>query len=166
MRINGWQRIGIVASFAWILGAGFQTLKAIDDRAINMSVFMHEQCDKSRDELQDQQNEIQQDEKSKQNQEFEEWLKRHKSQEWLNQRQNLLEQRRQREQEQAQQEWQECDKDADEALTNLSKGAWDEAALAAFVPVPFGWGAAYVLLFVVRWVRRGSFKSGAGKPSV
>ena len=30
-----------------------------------------------------------------------------------------------------------------------------EAALVALVPVPFGWGFVYLVLFVVRWVKRG-----------
>ena len=32
MRLNGWQRLGIVASVVWILGAGFYTANAVSDR--------------------------------------------------------------------------------------------------------------------------------------
>jgi hypothetical protein len=30
-----------------------------------------------------------------------------------------------------------------------------DAALYAFIPILFGWGFVYLVLFVVRWVRRG-----------
>ena len=30
-----------------------------------------------------------------------------------------------------------------------------EVAAATFIPVPLGWGVAYLILFLVNWVRRG-----------
>ena len=49
----------------------------------------------------------------------------------------------------------ECDKQADDSLASVLNGARLDAALVAFVPVPLGWGFAYLVLFLVRWVKRG-----------
>lgn len=49
----------------------------------------------------------------------------------------------------------ECNKQADEALKQAMVGAREDAAIVALVPVPLGWGFAYLVLFLVRWVRRG-----------
>jgi hypothetical protein len=49
----------------------------------------------------------------------------------------------------------ECNKQADDSLALAISGARLEAALVAFIPVPLGWGFAYLVLFLVRWVKRG-----------
>lgn len=52
--------------------------------------------------------------------------------------------------------WRKCN---DEALDYIPKVAAPNArlvgAIVAFVPVPLGWGFAYLVLFLVRWVKRG-----------
>jgi hypothetical protein len=48
-----------------------------------------------------------------------------------------------------------CNKEADDSLASVLNVARLDAALVAFVPVPLGWGFTYMLLFFVRWVKRG-----------
>ncbi|MGB9233158.1 MAG: hypothetical protein WCC04_02010 [Terriglobales bacterium] len=48
-----------------------------------------------------------------------------------------------------------CLKDADDYSMKMLPSQRTEAALVAFVPVPFGWGFSYLVLFLVRWVKRG-----------
>jgi hypothetical protein len=49
----------------------------------------------------------------------------------------------------------ECNKRADDSLALAISNARFAAALVAFVPVPLGWGFTYLVLFLVRWVKRG-----------
>ena len=48
-----------------------------------------------------------------------------------------------------------CDALGTEYLAGTTYEPWIEAAVVAFVPVPLGWGFAYLVLFLVRWVKRG-----------
>jgi len=49
----------------------------------------------------------------------------------------------------------ECNKLADDSLALAFSNARLKGAVVAFVPVPLGWGFAYLVLFLVRWVKRG-----------
>ena len=49
----------------------------------------------------------------------------------------------------------ECNKQADDSLALALTNARLEGAFVALVPVPLGWGFTYLVLFLVRWVRRG-----------
>lgn len=49
----------------------------------------------------------------------------------------------------------DCHKHAEDSLALAAKNARLDASLAALVPVPLGWGITYLVLFLVRWVRRG-----------
>ena len=49
----------------------------------------------------------------------------------------------------------ECNKLADDSLALALTNAREMGALVAFVPVPLGWGFCYLVLFLVRWVKRG-----------
>jgi hypothetical protein len=49
----------------------------------------------------------------------------------------------------------ECDKRSTDYLAEVGPSEQIKAALVAFVPVPFGWGFAYLIIFLVRWVKRG-----------
>jgi len=49
----------------------------------------------------------------------------------------------------------ECNKLADDSLALALTNARLDGAVVAFVPVPLGWGFAYLVLFLVRWVKRG-----------
>jgi hypothetical protein len=109
-RLNGWKRIGIVASVAWILGAGIYTYNSEIDEASRFIVSTHVACDAG--------------------------LKGRTGDAWTA-------------------GFDECNKQADHSLALASTNARLEAALVAFVPVPFAWGAAYLLLFLVRWIGKG-----------
>ncbi len=49
----------------------------------------------------------------------------------------------------------ECNEYADESLKQAMAIARFDAAIVAFVPVPMGWALTYLVLFLVRWVKRG-----------
>lgn len=51
--------------------------------------------------------------------------------------------------------WTRCEEDRDKHDLIQLKIVRQDAAIAAFVPVPFAWGAVYLILFLVRWVKRG-----------
>ena len=109
-KLNGWKRLGIIASAVWILVAWVHTFDSETDRASNDIAANHVTCDgnlagKTGDAWQDG--------------------------------------------------FDECNRRADESLKQAMTGARGDAAIVAFVPVPLGWGLAYLVLFLVRWVRRG-----------
>lgn len=52
-----------------------------------------------------------------------------------------------------------CDKRSTDYLAETGHRGWIETAVVAFVPVPVGWGFAYLILFLVRWVKRGFMPS-------
>jgi hypothetical protein len=47
MKINGWQRLGIIASAVWILGAGLCTLKAVGDIRITNTSGLTLSCEEA-----------------------------------------------------------------------------------------------------------------------
>lgn len=103
MNLNGWKRIGIVASVVWILGAGVHTLnvesEAVSQTAANLTL----NCEQAHDVLRGT----------------------------------------------------ECDaRGKDYIAENLSYARID-AAIVAFIPVPVGWGFISLILFLVRWIKRG-----------
>jgi hypothetical protein len=49
-KLNGWKRIGIVASVVWILGAGLYTLKATSDADLRDAASIYSDCAAVRDE--------------------------------------------------------------------------------------------------------------------
>lgn len=103
MKLNGWKRIGIVASVAWILGAGAYTLIVVEDADIKAASGLTLSCEEA-------------------------------------------------------QNWRgspECDKRSTDYLAESSYHERIDAAVVAFVPVPVGWGFAYLILFPVRWVKHG-----------
>ncbi len=110
VKINGWKRLGIIASVVWILGAGAYTYDSVFDSISEGIASVHVTCDsnligKTGDA----------------------WTKG----------------------------FDECNKQADESLAEASKYIWLDASLVAFVPLPLGWGFAYLVVFLVRWVKRG-----------
>ena len=50
MKINGWQRIGIIASAVWVVGAGLYSLGRLSDEDIKTAGFFYRQCASIRDE--------------------------------------------------------------------------------------------------------------------
>lgn len=110
MKLNGWKRIGIIASVAWILGAGFRTYTSEIDSASRAVSFTHVTCDAN--------------------------LAGKTGDAWTK-------------------GFDECNKQADELLNVDTSNARMDAAGVAIFPVPLGWGLAYLILFLARWVRRG-----------
>lgn len=48
-----------------------------------------------------------------------------------------------------------CDRESQEHVPLDITNERLDAALVALIPVPLGWGFAYLVFFLVRWVRRG-----------
>jgi hypothetical protein len=105
MKLNGWKRIGIIASVVWMLGAGLYTFTATTDSEIKTASELTLSCESAHN--------------------------------WRGS--------------------DYCDKQSTDYLaTNAAK--WNpriESAIVGIVPVPFAWGLAYLVLFLVRWVKRG-----------
>jgi hypothetical protein len=51
-----------------------------------------------------------------------------------------------------------CNDEADDSLALAITHARFEKAFVALVPVPLAWGFVYLVLFLVRWVKRGFVK--------
>ncbi|HKV47096.1 MAG TPA: hypothetical protein VJN69_03310 [Candidatus Acidoferrales bacterium] len=107
MKLNGWKRLGVVASVVWIIGAGFYTLGNLSDEAVETASQLTLNCEAARNG----------------------------------------------------QGSQECDQRATDYLDETTDSDRIEAAAVAFVPVPLGWGFAYLLLFIVVWIKRGFAQS-------
>jgi hypothetical protein len=104
-KLNGWKRLGLIASVVWILCAGVYTFKAVDDTRITTASGFTLRCEEAPD-----------------------GSLRGSA---------------------------ECDALSTDYLAKTGNEPWIEAAIVAFVPVPLGWGLAYLVLFLVRWVKRG-----------
>lgn len=110
MKLNGWKRIGIVASVVWILGAGLHTYGSEMETDSRLISSTHVACDSNLG--------------------------------------NKTEDARA-------EAFNECNKQADDSLALALTNARLAGALVAFVPVPLGWAFVYLILFLVRWVKRG-----------
>jgi hypothetical protein len=110
MKVNGWKRIGIIASVVWILGAGRHVYDSEIDSASRVIAATHVACDG--------------DLAIKDGDAYTAGFD-------------------------------ECNKRADDSLALALRNARLEAALVGFVPVPLGWGFTYLVIFLVRWVKRG-----------
>jgi hypothetical protein len=105
MKINGWQRIGIVASVAWMIGAYICTFNAEEKANAKHASMIIDNC-----------------------------IDAHKGQETGDN---------------------ECLKQGEDYGIKAFPEERNEAALVASVPVPLGWGFLYLVLFLVRWIKRG-----------
>jgi len=106
-KLNGWKRIGIIASVVWILGAGVYTFKVTNDADIKAASGLTLSCEEAHN--------------------------------WRGS--------------------DECDKRSTAYLAEVAPYEPIKAALVAFVPVPLGWGFVYLVLFLVRWVKRGFMRT-------
>jgi len=109
-RINGWKRIGIIASVVWILCAWVETYGSVINSATSLISTVNISCDSH--------------------------LAGKIGAAWdagLN----------------------ACDKEARDSLDEAITEARLTATVVAFVPVPLGWGFVYLILFLIRWVKRG-----------
>ncbi len=53
-----------------------------------------------------------------------------------------------------------CSTRSTEYTVNAWHDEWIAAIVVALVPVPFGWGFAYLALFLVGWIKRGFLADG------
>jgi hypothetical protein len=105
IKINGWKRIGIIASVVWMIGAGLYTHGALQKSDSKVAVAAALDC--------------------------------------MSYIPNGIT------------SLAECDKRREAYNAETYSGEWIGAAVVAFVPVPFGWGFTYLILFLVGWVKRG-----------
>ncbi len=112
-KLSGWQRIGILASLGWILGAGYYTFATISEANSRFHAELALRCEENLS------NGMTESERTK---------------------------------------WQEhCDSylPTGERLDQEVRDERLEAFCVAFIPVPLGWSFVYLILFLVRWVKRG-----------
>ena len=105
MKLNGWKRIGIIASVVWILGAGVRTFTVVDDALTTTASGFTLRCEEAPDG--------------------------------------------------SMRGSAKCDELSTDYLAETRYEPWTEAAIVAFVPVFLGWGFTYLVLFLVRWIKRG-----------
>ncbi len=139
MKINGWQRIGIIASVIWVVGAGLYTLRRLSDEDIKTAGFFYRQCASIRDETE----RAHRDECAKKGEKafmidmtrvFNECMVPYdKEFEQLDDK---------------------CTKESQDYAIRAIPRERLGAAVVAFGPVPVAWGGAYLALFLFRWVRK------------
>ncbi len=117
IKLNGWKRIGIIASLAWILGGYIYAYDlAVSGPSAAIS-DLHVACDAD--------------------------LNGKTGAAYTN-------------------GFNECNRQAADSLASIITDAQLFGASVALIPVPLGWGFVYLVLFLVRWVRRG-FMQGRGR---
>jgi hypothetical protein len=137
MKLTGWQRIGIVASGLWFVGAGLFTLKVASDHDEEVAQTLYAACSQVRDEADsDHRSDCQRkaDLSDKQDVFAECMAQFHSEYEWLDQH---------------------CTDEQFEHYKRSQSHELDDAAFVAIVPIPFAWGLAYFILFLLGWIRRG-----------
>ncbi|HXW26275.1 MAG TPA: hypothetical protein VEK73_16140 [Xanthobacteraceae bacterium] len=101
IKLNGWQRIGIIASIIWAFGAGIYTHKADVERANFFANFAYKVCAYSKEVA-------------------------HET------------------------DLSSCDQERKANIIAWMKGSDENVAFAALAPIPLGWFAAFILLYVGR----------------
>ena len=109
-KLNGWMRLGIIASAVWFVFGWVWTFSSVTDSASEAISSIHVTCDSN--------------------------LAGKTGDAWKK-------------------GFEDCNKQAEESLLQANKEARMWAAIVALVPVPLGWGLTYLLIFIVRWVKRG-----------
>ena len=140
MKIKGWQRMGIIASVIWILGAGLYTLSRLSDKDIKTAGFFYSQCASTRDES----NQVHRLECEKKSERafavnmtavFSKCMAPYDKEFWQTDA--------------------KCTKESEDYAVNAIPSERLGAAIVAFGPVPVAWGGAYLVIFLTRWVKRG-----------
>jgi hypothetical protein len=128
MKINGWKRIGIIASVIWVIGAGMFTLNVLGKKASDSYAFWYGECMKVRDDAAQSARErcSKQLDESACNDIYD---KEHPD---------------------------NCAATTPDAYRpEVVSAQWTAAAVVGFLPIPFAWGFVYLAVFLVRWVKRG-----------
>jgi hypothetical protein len=137
MKINGWKRIGVIASVVWMVGAGLYTLNVTSGADLRFAASIYRQCADIRDERSQNQREYcarqgaiapMIDSSTVFNKCMEEFAAKYPD---------------------------TCSTRSTDYAVSALPGERIEAIVVALVPVPFAWGLAYLVLFLVRWVKRG-----------
>jgi hypothetical protein len=136
MKLSGWKRIGIIASVVWMIGAGICTLIVLDEKDRSTAEFFYAQCAKIRDE-------------GRQNQSEYCW----KASERKDVTYTALYDKCMKDYEAKNPD--HCTADELSYFHEVLPGERIVAAIVGVVPVPFAWGFVYLVLFLVRWVKRG-----------
>ncbi len=175
-RLNGWQRIGIIVSVVWILGAGIYTYKWIADNYDREAVLQGYDCkeaERERERNDDLTQIYPANKQQTETTEADQWLERLASppkpksgakahdvvplKEWDAQGNPIVSQP-------GLPPGFVIDLSCDEqALAYRASRKGDQlrgAAVVAFVPLPLGWGFVYLIFFLVRWVKRGFISPG------
>jgi hypothetical protein len=137
MKINGWKRIGVIGSCVWMVGAGLHTLKVTSAADLEIAAFIYRQCADIRDRTNQSQREYcghqgaiapMIDSSTVFNKCMEEFEAKHPD---------------------------TCSARSTDYVVGAWRGEWIEAIVVALVPVPLAWGLVYLIIFLVRWVKRG-----------
>lgn len=114
LKLNGWRRIGVIASVAWVLGAYSYVSGRDVSKETNSAASFDVSCEVT-----------------------------------LPLRSGSQQRRA----------WnKECEKRADDILALETANDNTKEGEVALIPVPLGWGFAYLVLFLARWIRRGFIK--------
>jgi hypothetical protein len=109
LKLNGWQRIGIIASVLWVICGFFYTFSVEEKSLGQLNADIHAPCfESAHDDA----------------------------------------------------AWKVCE---DAMMKQAMSDLHFERTLAtvvAFVPIPLAWGFVYLVLFLVRWIRRGFARTG------
>jgi hypothetical protein len=107
MKLNGWKRVGIVASVVWAIGGYIHTLDTENATAMGVYSMIYNDCVGNSTN----------------------------GRAWGSEDQ--------------------CSKERDASLSASYPSAVESAAFVAVVPIPLGWGFVYLMIFIVRWIKRG-----------
>ena len=125
-RLGGWQRFGIVLSVVWALGAAYSWLSFQTQEADDAAAFASRVCNKLADEA------------AQRN-----WVWQHDPN-YPNHNEALEDA-----------DISKCSEETLETYAIYQQHKWGNSALAALVPLPFAWLLAYIVIVVVRWIKRG-----------
>ena len=114
MKLNGWQRIGIVASVVWATGAYVHTFETENRGALLNASMADYYC-----------------------------IEHGSGQPDISDR---------------------CRNEKEDSLRESRINSRNAAVLIAVVPIPLGWCFAYLLIFIVRWIKRGFSPSDLTTP--
>lgn len=148
-RLSGWKRIGIIASVVWILGGGIYSYKAVQNYEwkqysaqydLLWDYAWHEARDKSVLDTSGPRFPAPSEELLHDVAEAEEYLRRAAPEPPV--------------------VCDACKLLKQQYYANHTRIALKRSAPVAFIPVPVGWGLAYLILFLVNWVKRGFISPG------
>lgn len=149
-KLNGWKRIGIVASIVWIVGAGLYTQTSLQ----NESMRINEEGDKVCENVALDDNMASR--KAARRYADHGFAMKSSSDAAVN---AAIQAEEERMINAADEAYRNAIKACDAQMTADQDAEWPQdnevAMVVALVPVPVAWGFAYFLLFLVRWIRRG-----------